>query len=367
MEIVLFVAALAIILLGAELFTNGIEWLGHRLGLADGAVGSVLAAVATALPETLIPIIAIMGPIFLGTEATAGSEEVGVGAILGAPFMLATLAMFVTGIAVLVSSRGERRSRNLELNTVILGRDFRFFLLAYAVAIGAAFIPEPWHWVDWLIAAFLLVVYALYVRAHFRDEPTDVDPDLNRLHVARLPGLDGHPAVARRRPTADGQGWDWSPRLWLILVQTAVALGCIILGARVFVTAIQSIAGDIGMDPRLFALIVAPIATELPEKFNSIIWVRAKKDTLALGNITGAMVFQSCIPIIIGLLFTPWLFTPESALSFLSAGAAVLSTLLILGPMARGGRLAAVSLLVGGPIYAAYVLTVIFRPFGLGA
>jgi len=120
------------------------------------------------------------------------------------------------------------------------------------------------------------------------------------------------------------------------------------------------------MDPRLFALIVAPIATELPEKFNSVIWVRAKKDTLALGNITGAMVFQSCIPIMIGLLFTPWLFTAESALSFLSAGAAVLSTILILGPMARGGRLSAVSLLVGGPIYAAYLLVVIFRPFGLG-
>ena len=44
-----------IILLGAELFTNGIEWFGHRLNLAEGAVGSVLAAVATAMPETLIP------------------------------------------------------------------------------------------------------------------------------------------------------------------------------------------------------------------------------------------------------------------------------------------------------------------------
>ena len=25
--------------LGAELFTNGIEWFGHKLGLAEGAVG----------------------------------------------------------------------------------------------------------------------------------------------------------------------------------------------------------------------------------------------------------------------------------------------------------------------------------------
>ena len=97
MDFVVFIFALAIILLGAELFTNGIEWFGHRLNLGEGAVGSVLAAVATALPETLIPVIAIIGPILAGTEASVGSEEVGVGAILGAPFTLATLAMFITG------------------------------------------------------------------------------------------------------------------------------------------------------------------------------------------------------------------------------------------------------------------------------
>src|SRR4029078_9643097 len=84
---------------GAELFTNGIEWFGKKLGLAEGAVGSVLAAVGTALPETMIPIIAIL---FSGQEH---SDEIGVGAILGAPFMLATLAMFVTGIAVLAQAR----------------------------------------------------------------------------------------------------------------------------------------------------------------------------------------------------------------------------------------------------------------------
>ena len=52
--------ALAVILVAAELFTNGIEWFGHKLNLAEGAVGSVLAAVGTALPETMIPLVAIL-------------------------------------------------------------------------------------------------------------------------------------------------------------------------------------------------------------------------------------------------------------------------------------------------------------------
>ena len=59
----------------------------------------------------------------------------------------------------------------------------------------------------------------------------------------------------------------------------------------------------LGRDPALLALVIAPIATELPEKFNSLIWVRQGKDTLAMGNITGAMVFQSCIPTAVALIF----------------------------------------------------------------
>src|SRR6186997_1330364 len=96
MELVELVIALAVILIAAELFTNGIEWFGHKLNLAEGVVGSVLAAVGTALPETMIPIIAI-----LTGGGSSASHGVGVGAILGAPFMLSTLAMFVTGVAVL--------------------------------------------------------------------------------------------------------------------------------------------------------------------------------------------------------------------------------------------------------------------------
>ena len=95
------------ILAGALLFTNAVEWLGHRLSLGEGAVGSVLAAVGTAMPETLIPIVAIIG----GSE---GSEDVAIGAIIGAPFLLATLAMALVGALRLPLPR--RREQGLELD-----------------------------------------------------------------------------------------------------------------------------------------------------------------------------------------------------------------------------------------------------------
>src|SRR4026207_747720 len=151
MDLLLLLVALAVILLGAELFTNGIEWFGHRLNLAEGAVGSVLAAVATAMPETLIPVIAIVGPTIFG-GGSPNAAEIGVGAILGAPFMLSTLAMFLTGLAIVIFSRRGRRGTEMSVNVRVLGRDVIFFMVAYGIAIATAFLPADFHIGRWAVA-----------------------------------------------------------------------------------------------------------------------------------------------------------------------------------------------------------------------
>ena len=372
MDIVLLIGSLAVILVAAELFTNGIEWLGHKLNLAEGAVGSVLAAVATAMPETLIPVIAILGPVILGGTATEGAHAVGVGAILGAPFMLSTLAMFVTGIAIIIFARRGRRGTGMRVNTGVLGRDVAFFIVGYAIAIGTAFLPESLGWLKWVAAVILFVIYAVYVRLHFSDAAEESDPEeLSRLHLTRVtPGAPEKPP--RDNIEVDVFPGDVSiigrePPMRLIVVQVVIALGLIIVGAQVFVGAVEHLSTQIGLDPTILALIIAPIATELPEKFNSVLWVRNGKDTLAMGNITGAMVFQSCLPTVLGLLFTTWTFSAESAISFASAGVAFVATFLIFGNMLRTGRLSAWTLLIGGPLYLVYVYLALFTPLGAGA
>src|SRR3977135_897727 len=127
-DVVVLLGALLVILLGAELFTNGIEWFGHKLGLAEGAVGSVLAAVGTALPETMIPLIAIL------ITGGAAANEGGGGAIRGAPVLLSTLAMFVTGIAVIWVAQRRPRGDEMLGDSAVLIHDVRAFVLAYALA-----------------------------------------------------------------------------------------------------------------------------------------------------------------------------------------------------------------------------------------
>jgi cation:H+ antiporter len=342
MDILILAVAFVIILMGAELFTNGIEWFGRKLDLAEGAVGSVLAAVGTALPETLIPIIAIL---FATGES---SNEVGVGAILGAPFMLSTLAMFVTGIAVLYVARQRSTGDTMRVDTGVLAHDMRYFAIAYAIAIGAAFLPLEPVWLKWIVAVILIGIYAWYVKGHFE---ADADVDASDLAPLRFQRLDR--GAYRSDPAA--------PRLRVVNLQVIAALGLILLGAVFFVDAVEHLATELHLDPALLALVIAPIATELPEKFNSVIWVRQGKDTLAMGNITGAMVFQSTIPTVVALVFASdtWVAAEGSYVAFASAGIAFLSSAVIFIPMARRGVLHGRSLLVGGLFYVVYLTLVI--------
>ena len=278
MEAVLLAVSFAIILGGALIFTNAVEWAGHRLGLGEGAVGSLLAAVGTAMPETLIPIVAIIG----GTE---GSEDVAVGAIIGAPFLLATLAMAIVGISA-HAWKGKRKT-GLKLNADIetLDRDILFFLTFFGLGLACGLIlPDALK----IPAAIVFIgAYGVYVRATLRGGGAIQEVDtIGRLYFDRTPGTE--------------------PPGLLVIVQFIVGLGAIVGGAHLFVEEMIYVAESIGVEPLVLSLILAPLATELPEKINSIFWVRENKDSLALGNITGAMVFQSTIPIAVGLALTDW-------------------------------------------------------------
>jgi cation:H+ antiporter len=335
LDVLLLILSFVVILTGAELFTNGIEWFGKKLELAEGAVGSVLAAVGTALPETMIPLIAIL---FGGGIA---ASEVGVGAILGAPFMLSTLAMFVSGSAVFLLRKRRTSREDLVVDTGVLGHDLAYFVGTYGLAVGVAFLPVEWEWARRAASVLLLAAYGWYVLGHLRAEATE-GADLSPLRFHKLD---------RRAPSHPEH-----PRLRIVTVQVLFALACIVGGAWGFVHAIEDLSSVLGLDGRLLALVIAPIATELPEKLNSVIWIRQGKDTLAMGNITGAMVFQSAIPTSVALLFAPALWSVNGAgVAFASAGITFASSAAILVPMVVRRRLDARVLMVGGIFYAIYV------------
>lgn len=330
--VIALIISLAIILLGAEVFTNGIEWLGKKLQLSEGAVGSVLAAVGTALPETMIPIIAIL------FEKGEAGHEIGIGAILGAPFMLATLALFISGVAVIVFKNKRHNYPKMKVDITVMSRDLSFFLGVYTVAILAAFLQA--HYLKTIVSLGLVLAYGIYVYFTITKEndlPDNTEEHINRLFFARKTD---------------------EPALNIIIIQVLIALGLIVLGAKVFVNNIEIVAEWLSIPPFVLALIIAPIATELPEKFNSVIWISKGKDTLALGNITGAMVFQSSLIPALGIALTEWVLTTGA---IISAVLALISALIILLQLKIKKYLTPYALMVGGVFYLIFIILVLLR------
>ncbi|MBD0329122.1 MAG: sodium:calcium antiporter [Thermoleophilia bacterium] len=327
-NIVLLLSSFAVLLAGALLFTNAIEWLGHRLELAQGAVGSLLAAVATAMPESLIPIVAII-------KAEEGSDEVAIGAIIGAPFMLATIAMALVGVSALAYRRSRRQGSRLDVHFPTLKRDLSFFLvffgLAFLLGLGA---PEA---LELPLVAALVLAYAGYVAWTLRSGgEVQEEETLNPLYID----------LARSR----------DPALRLVVLQAVIGFAAIIGGAHLFVEEVLVLAERVGIEAIVLSLVLAPLATELPEKANSFFWIREGKDTLALGNITGAMVFQSTLPVAIGLAFTDWeldRFSLGAAGLGLAGGAVAVWALQVRKRFSPG------PIAIWGALYAAFVALVV--------
>ncbi len=325
----MLIVALAVILLGATVFTNGLEWFGKKMNLTDGAVGSLFAAIGTALPETIIPIIAIL----FGSRESGHS--IGIGAIIGAPFMLGTLALFISGLAVIANRKKREDYPTMRVDPIVMRRDMEYFLALYFFAIVATFLPHPVLRLS--IALILILFYGAYALKTLRGdghEPVE-ESVLDPCYFA---------------PRSH------DPHFFVILAQVVASLLLIVWGSYIFVERVQEISLRIGISPLILSMIIAPIATELPEKFNSVIWINKGKDTLAMGNITGAMVFQGSVITAMGILLTEWKLTHAS---FLTAFLTFASIGLAYGQIKIKKTLTPSTLLAGGAFYFAFIILVI--------
>jgi cation:H+ antiporter len=332
LDVIMLVFSLGLILLSCVIFVNAVELFGKTLNLHQGIVGSILAAVGTALPETIIPIIAI---IFTKGE---NAHAIGIGAIAGAPFMLGTLAFFVTGTAVIVNRLLGRRTLEMTVAQSCISRDLLFFLVFYGIAVATTFVHNI-PGVKWVVALGLAASYALYLKMTVQGQCEEIE-HVEPLFLSRL----------FRAPT----------NVFWITVQLVVGLALIIFSAHLFINYVELLSAAMGVAPLILSLIITPIATELPEKFNSVIWIGRKKDTLALGNITGAMVFQSCFPVAFGILFTKW---DLRGATMISAVCALSMAALVLIWLRLRKSLNPILLLAGGVFYAIFLLYVfgVFR------
>jgi cation:H+ antiporter len=200
--------------------------------------------------------------------------------------VLATIAYAVVGVALWYNRRRLGRHDNrVRVDHVRLARDQSWFLAIFVVKCGLgliAFAFKPW------LGVLFLTAYALYVWRELSSEDS-------AEHDEVLEPLKCQPRVA-------------VPSLMMVIVQTTASLLVIAYASHVFVSQIEMIGVALHMPSHLIALVLSPVATELPETMNALIWVRQGKERLALANISGAMMIQATIPSALALFKTPWMF-----------------------------------------------------------
>lgn len=311
----LLLCCAAIIYIFCELFVNGIEWLGQKLQVGATAVGTILAAFGTALPESVVTLIAV----FFGE--TGSDKDIGVGSAMGGPLVLATLAYGVVGFGRRATLR---TSQPLDADTKRLAFDQSVFLGTFCVKVAlgcVVFAGKPYA------ALFFLIVYAAYLYHELsRDEAL--------AEVAGLEPLKFAPKTAL-------------PSLAIVLTQVALSVAVIAWAAQVFVVQLKLLGEAARVPPHIIALVCSPLATELPEMLNASIWVRQGKERLALANISGSMMIQATIPSAMGIAFTPWLFDAP----LLAAAGITMTAIAFYGWRLSRGQLLARDLMFGPPLY----------------
>jgi cation:H+ antiporter len=290
LHVVTLLACAVAIYLSCEWFVNAVEWLGLRLKIGPLAVGTVLAAFGTALPESVVTFVAVV--FGSGPE----QKDIGVGAAMGGPLALATAAYGVTGVMLLTRRRKSAAGSREDLgDTRKLARDQRWFLVIFVVKVTLGLVTFAYK--PWLGLAF----FAAYGVYFWRELRADDDGESNGAQVSVEP-LKLQP----RRET---------PATWAVAVQALVTLAIIFVASQLFVHALEGVGPMLGLPAAVTALLLAPIATELPEIMNAVIWVRQGKTHLALANISGAMMIQATVPSGLGILFTSWRFDGPLLLS----------------------------------------------------
>lgn len=315
-------AALVLVVVAAEAFTNAVEWIDAKSKLTRGAAGAIVAAIGSSLPETIVAIIALV------VLRDPRSQAIGIGAVIGAPFMLATVIFSLIGVIALVRRRRPAQpALDIPVAPTIFGGTL--FLATFALALGASFLHARSAHVA--ASVVVLIAYAAYLYYHLRAQDQAGEETPPPLRIA-----------PRSR----------NPSFVLITLQLALGLALSIVASKLFVGSLWQVSLVFGLSPFIISIYLSPIATELPEASSVMLWMRRKEDNLAMGNVLGAMMFQTSIACAIAMFATPWQLGPSAyaagVASLIAVAALVVTTLV-------RKRVEPIALACAGVLYLGYI------------
>ena len=251
-EILLLLAGLALVLLGAEGIVDGAAGLARRWGISEFVIGLTIVAIGTSAPEMVVSFI----------SALEHNSDLAVGNIIGSNVFNTALILGLSAIIAPVTiTRGNLR-RDIPVNIGITALLIVLGLKNTLFDIGENGLSR-WEGI------FFLVLFAWYMISSFIH-----DKD-NRLEET----------------AAEGTGEKRMPlfKAWAFVI---AGLAALVFGGRLFVDHAQTIAQMAGLSDKFIAITVLAAGTSLPELATSCLAAAKGKGQLALGNVLGSNTFN---------------------------------------------------------------------------
>lgn len=258
LDTLILVLGLVLILVGANMLTDGSASLAKRWGVSDLVIGLTVVAFGTSTPELVISVV----------SAAQGSAGLAIGNIIGGNIFN---ILGIIGITALVSP--------LAVGKGLLTKDIPLVVLSSVVILAMGNGPL----LDGSASAILtridgivlLLFFAIFLRYTFSQATAD-NPAVRPEEKKKI-----EEAAGKEMPL-------WKTTLWVLL-----GLGALIYGGDLFVDGATGIAESMGVSEAIIGLTIVAVGTSLPELATSIAAALKGNADMAIGNVIGSCVFNA--------------------------------------------------------------------------
>lgn len=258
-SIIFFVAGLAALLVGAELFVKGSSSLAGQLGVSSLVIGLTVVSIGTSAPELAVSI----------SSGYAGEPDIMVGNVVGSNICN---ILFILGLAAIVAPLFVNHRLVRQDVPLLIGVSILLWLLSLDGTLGFG---------ESAAMLMLLIAYIAYTVWQGHKSADEVS------------AAEDKPGHTPRR--------HWSFHLLLI----AAGLALLVFGAEWMIDSAVEIAVTLGISSAIIGLTVIAFGTSLPEAATSIIaGLRGERD-IAVGNLVGSNLFNILGILGIGGLIVP--------------------------------------------------------------
>src|SRR5215212_2214805 len=257
------------------LLAYGAEHLSKKYGAKF--VGRTLLSVATTLPEIAIVIYAAAGG-FYGTAIGAG---------LGSNLLMMTLGLSLM-LLIATTRLSKAPLKGVDVATFKLDK---IFLLATAVISAALFI-DGYNFIDGFIFAAMFGAYLVMALMEMKAEKKTV---VKKIKQEKEVGNHSDYEVVKIEEGLPEKG----PSKEMIKAVLAFIAGTagIFLGAEPFIHSLQGFSIEVGVSVIVLAVIISPIAGEMPEKISMMLLARkgAAGAAIAIANVLGSKILNNTL------------------------------------------------------------------------